>query len=130
MSLLLCPRAPQLSRDVPLDAGSPCDKAVVLRDAMVDTLCNTGENWAGHVKIIGERREILKIYLKFIKRHDHFGSLRHKWEVVSMYLVINGIGYVSLKWILVIYDRYFGLTVVSKVMDFRVAKNSGTSITF
>jgi hypothetical protein len=26
-----------------------------------------------------------------------------------MYLVINGIGYDALKWILVIYDRYFGL---------------------
>jgi hypothetical protein len=43
---------------------------------MVDTLCNTGENWAGHVNILGERREILKIYLKFIKRQDHFGRIR------------------------------------------------------
>jgi len=41
---------------------------------MVDTLCNTGENWAGHVEIIGGRGEILKIYLKFIKRQDHCGG--------------------------------------------------------
>jgi len=82
VSLLLCRRAPQLSRVVPLDAGFPCDKAVVLRDAMVDILCNTGEKWAGYVKIMGERREILKIYFMFIKRQYHFGHHYHKWEVV------------------------------------------------
>jgi len=37
-----------------------------------------------------------------------------------MCLVINGIVYDALKWILVKYDRYFGLTVVNKVMNFRV----------
>ena len=82
---------------------------------MVDILCNTGENWAGHVKIMGERREILKIYFMFIKRQYHFGHLYHKWEVdVLMYLVINGIGYDALKWILVVYDRYFGLAGVRR----------------
>ena len=35
-----------------------------------------------------------------------------------MCLVISGIGYDVLKWILVTYDRYFVLTVVNKVMNF------------
>ena len=39
VSLLLCPRAPQLSRDVPAYAGSQRGKAAVFRDTIKGTPC-------------------------------------------------------------------------------------------